>query len=86
MSKTKKELVKDDCLKQPKNESNEEENLFCDIQYICHSTTIITDSLQQGFDVAQLANGDIIVTEIRTVNVHYKWDGNKQKMVKISQR
>jgi glucose/arabinose dehydrogenase len=86
MRKTKNKLIKDDAVKQPRVENPEEQNLFSNIQYICNSTTLITDSLQQGFDVAQLPNGDIIVTEIRTVNVQYKWDVDKQRMVKISQR
>jgi hypothetical protein len=59
--------------------------LFDDIKYICNSTGLITESLQKGFDVAQLPNGDIIVTEIKVVNVQYSWDKVKQKMVRISQ-
>jgi len=60
------------------------ELIFSDIKYICNSTGLITESLQKGFDVAQLPNGDIIVTEIRTVNVQYSWDKVKQKMVRVS--
>ena len=59
--------------------------LFDDIKYICNSTGLITESLQKGFDVAQLPNGDIIVTEVKVVNVQYSWDKVKQKMVRISQ-
>ncbi len=58
---------------------------FSDIRYICNSTNLITESLQKGFDVAQLPNGDIIVTEIKTINVQYSWNKDKQKMVKVSQ-
>lgn len=59
--------------------------LFDDIKYICNSTGLITESLQKGFDVAQLPNGDIIVTEVKVVNVQYSWDKVKQKMVRIGQ-
>jgi hypothetical protein len=58
--------------------------LFSDVKYVCKSASLITESLQKGFDVAQLPNGDIIVTEVKTVNVHYKWDNEKNRMVKVS--
>ncbi len=58
---------------------------FSDIKYICGSTSLIVESLQKGLDIAQLPNGDVIVTEVKTVNTHYSWDKNKQRMVKISQ-
>lgn len=66
-------------------DSDDTHLLFDDIKYICNSTGLITESLQKGFDVAQLPNGDIIVTEIKVVNVQYSWDKVKQKMVRISQ-
>lgn len=58
--------------------------IFSDIRYICNSTNLIYGALQKGFDIAQLPNGDVIVTEIKTVNVHYTWDKNKKKMVKVN--
>jgi len=67
------------------HENGDSHLLFDDIKYICNSTGLITESLQKGFDVAQLPNGDIIVTEIKVVNVQYSWDKVKQKMVRISQ-
>jgi hypothetical protein len=63
---------------------DDDEWVFSNLRYICSSTGLITDSLKQGFDIAQLPNGDIIVTEVRTVTVRYVWDKNKQKMVKVS--
>lgn len=59
--------------------------IFSDIKYICSSTELITESLQKGFDIAQLPNGDIIITEVKTVNIRYSWDRKKQKMIKLSQ-
>ena len=71
---------------QAQTQSNEEEkDVFSDLKYICNSTSLIVESLQRGLDVAQLPSGDVIVTEIKTVNTQYSWDENKQRMVKISQ-
>jgi hypothetical protein len=60
-------------------------NLFSDISYICNSTKLIVDSLRKGMDIAQLPNGDVIVTEIKTVNTQYTWDKEKNKMTKLAQ-
>lgn len=69
-------------------ESNDEANQgpdpLTDIDYICKSTTLITESLRNGKDIAQLPNGDIIVTERKIVHLHYTWDSSKGKMVRIS--
>ena len=71
---------------QAQTQSNEEEkDVFSDLKYICNSTSLIVESLQRGLDIAQLPSGDVIVTEIKTVNTQYSWDENKQRMVKISQ-
>ncbi|MCC8399809.1 MAG: DUF2671 domain-containing protein [Rickettsia endosymbiont of Culicoides impunctatus] len=71
--------------KKATNSLDTDNNPFFNVRYICQSTTLITESIQKGFDVAQLSNGDITVTEIKTVNVHYNWDNVKQKFVKIHQ-
>jgi hypothetical protein len=68
-----------------KEESQEEENFFSDIQYICGSTSLIVESLQKGLDVAQLPSGEVITTEIKTVNTQYRWDSNKKRMLKVGQ-
>lgn len=66
-------------------ETNKEKDIFSDIKYICNSTSLIVDSLQKGLDVAQLPSGDVIITEVKTINIQYSWDETKQRMVKISQ-
>ncbi|WP_341756542.1 MULTISPECIES: DUF2671 domain-containing protein [unclassified Candidatus Tisiphia] len=71
--------------KKDTNSLDTDNNPFFNVRYICQSTTLITESIQRGFDVAQLSNGDITVTEIKTVNVHYNWDTVKQKFVKVNQ-
>ena len=62
-----------------------DDDVFSEIKYICGSTSLIVESLQKGLDVAQLPNGDIIVTEVKVVNTQYTWNEAKQKMIKISQ-
>jgi len=63
----------------------EEKDIFSDINYICNSTSLIVDSLQKGLDIAQLPSGDVIVTEIKTINTQYSWSEAKQRMIKIGQ-
>lgn len=70
------------------NDSNidkEENDLFNDIRYICKITPIISQSLQNGCDVAQLPNGDIIISEMKVVNTQYSWDKTKSRMIKSNQ-
>ncbi len=74
-----------DLEKKISEERSQGNNVFADIDYICSSTPLIIDSLQRGLDIAQLPNGDIIVTEIKTVNTQYSWDKAKQRMIKIGQ-
>jgi len=62
-----------------------EKDIFSDIKYICNSTSLIVEALQKGKDVAQLPSGDVIVTEVKTINVQYSWDEKKERMIKISQ-
>ena len=66
------------------NDSTQVRDPLTDIDYICKSTALITESLRSGKDIAQLPNGDIIVTERKIVHLHYTWDIVKGKMVRIS--
>jgi hypothetical protein len=67
------------------SEQAEEKDILTDVKYICKTSSLITESLQRGCDVAQLANGDIIVTEVKTVNTQYTWDQTKGRMVRSTQ-
>lgn len=58
---------------------------FFDVKYICQASLLITDSIRKGYDVTQLPNGDVNVTEVRIVNVHYNWNSEKGKFVKTNQ-
>ena len=58
--------------------------LFSNVRYLCRSSTLLTESLKEGKDVVQLPNGDIIVTEVKTVHTLYSWNIEKDKMVRSS--
>ena len=66
-------------------EEESKDDIFSDINYICKTTPLIVDSLKNGLDVAQLPNGDILTTEVKTVNTQYSWDKTKQRMFKTNQ-
>ena len=62
--------------------NTEEKDLMSDVRYVCKSCSLITESLQKGCDVMQMPNGDIIVTELKTVVFQYTWDDKKGKLVR----
>jgi hypothetical protein len=64
------------------NDANEETDLMSDANYLCKSCSLITESLQKGCDVMQLANGDIIVTELKAVTFKYSWDEKRNKLIR----
>jgi len=57
-------------------------NMMLDPRYLRQSSSLIQDALQKGFDVLQLANGDIVTTGTKTVVYHHTWDQEKGKLVK----
>ncbi len=57
-------------------------NTMLDSRYLRQSSSLIQDALQKGFDVLQLANGDIVTTGTKTVVHQYVWDNAKGKLVK----
>jgi len=63
-------------------EDNNEEDLMSDIRYICKSCSLITDALQKGCDVMQMPNGDIIISELKTITLQYTWDDKKGKLIR----
>lgn len=70
-------------LGQKDDNQNNDLEILTDVRYICKSSALITKALQEGFDITQMANGDIIVTEIQVKNVQYKWDHEKNKMIRL---
>ena len=57
-------------------------NMMLDARYLRQSSSLIQDALQKGFDVLQLASGDIVTTGTKTVVYQYTWDMEKGKLVK----
>lgn len=57
-------------------------NIMLDARYLRQSSSLIQDALQKGFDVLQLANGDIVMTGTKTVVYQYSWEEDKGKLVK----
>lgn len=57
-------------------------DLMSDADYLRQSSALINEALQKGFDVLQLANGDIVTTGTKTIVNQYSWDGSKQKLTK----
>ena len=57
-------------------------NMMTDPAYLRQSSTLINEALQKGFDVLQLANGDVVTTGTKTVVYQYTWDSEKGKLVK----
>ena len=64
--------------------SEKKEDIFNNLKYICESAAIITESLQNKCEVIQMPNGDIIVTEVKTVTTKHSWDCDKHKFIKIN--
>lgn len=57
-------------------------NMMLDPRYLRQSSSLIQEALQKGFDVLQLANGDIVTTGTKTVVYQYTWDESKGKLMK----
>lgn len=57
-------------------------NMMNDPAYLRQSSALINEALQKGFDVLQLANGDIVTTGTKTVVYQYAWDAEKGKLMK----
>lgn len=60
----------------------DQDSIFINPTYISRSSSLISGALRKGYDVAQLSNGDIIVSEVRVINIKYIWSDDKKKMIK----
>lgn len=76
-------MTKTNILKKIPMKSSNEYDIMSDIRYIRKSCSLVTDALKKGCDVLQMPNGDIVITEIRTVSFQYTWDDEKIKFVKV---
>ena len=66
------------------NQEADNTEILTNVEYICKSTRLISDSLRNGCDIAQLPNGDVMVTETKIVHMHYSWNKEKRKMMRLS--
>lgn len=57
-------------------------DMMADPRYLRQSSSLINEALQKGFDVLQLADGDIVMTGVKTVVYQYSWDEEKGKLVR----
>lgn len=57
-------------------------DLMSDPDYLRQSSALINEALQKGFDILQLANGDIVTTGTKTIVNQYTWDNTKHKLTK----
>lgn len=64
--------------------ANDDANLAADIHYIRKSSVLVSDALQKGSDIMQLPNGDIIVTEVKTITYRYRWNKEKSKFERVA--
>ncbi len=60
------------------------DDLMLNPEYLRHSSAIISEALQKGFDVLQLENGDVVTTGTRVIVTQYRWDTEQQKMSKLT--
>lgn len=58
-------------------------SMMMDPRYLRQSSALIQEALQKGFDVLQLANGDIVCTGTRTIVERYTWEDGKGKLAKV---
>lgn len=55
-----------------------------DVNYINRSSNLVKEALQKGSDIMQLANGDLVITEVKTVTYKYSWDATKGRFVRAN--
>ena len=63
-------------------EDDNELAVMSDARYLRQSAALISAALQKGFDVLQMANGDIITTGTKIVVYTYGWDTEKGKLIR----
>lgn len=57
-------------------------DLMSNPDYLRQSSALINEALQKGFDILQLANGDIVTTGTKTIVHQYAWDNSKNKLTR----
>lgn len=70
----------------PLGDDDNDLKVMGDPRYLRQSATLIAEALQKGFDVLQMANGDIVTTGTKTVVYTYSWDEEKGKLIRSKNR
>jgi hypothetical protein len=65
-------------------ELQEDDNPSSNKTYVKKSLTLVTEALNKGSDVMQMGNGDILITEVKTVTYKYKWNDDKNKFERVT--
>ena len=68
----------------PAASNDDGNNLATDINYIRKSSLLINDALQKGSDIMQTADGDIVITEVKTVTYRYTWNEKSAKFERVT--
>lgn len=61
-----------------------ETDILNDAKYVCLSSSLITESLKRGCDIMQMPNGDIIITETKTVVVKHSWNSKAEAFIETT--
>lgn len=61
-----------------------EEDILNDPKYVCLSSSLITESLKRGCDIMQMPNGDIIITETKTVAIKHSWNSKSEAFIETT--
>lgn len=60
------------------------DTLTTDINYIRKSAMLVNDALQKGSDIMQMPNGDVIITEVKTLTYKYVWNKEKNRFERVN--
>ncbi len=77
-------LIGDSALMTDSVTAEEIDQMMSNPDYLRQSSSLINDALKKGFDVLQLADGNIVMTGVKTVVYQYQWDEEQQKLTKVT--
>jgi hypothetical protein len=66
------------------DQAPKEEDIFSNPNYIRRCHALVKHSLENGADVMQMPNGDVVIMEVKTVISTYKWNKEKGRMIRMS--
>ena len=63
-------------------ENTENQDILTTPEYICASHKLIIEALRNNQDVAQLSNGDLVITEVKIITTNYIWNKAVNRLMK----